>query len=161
MDGNNNIKLSGAVFELKQGNTTINLVAVDATNGIYRVALAGDTNTTTTAVSDATGHIIINGLALGTYTINEKTAPIGYSGAGSTTVTIAVAHNDYENPTYTVGSSNTLYTITSGNTVSVLNTPGSTLPTTGSFGTIGLTALGVGVVIAGILFTTRRKKTAK
>ena len=46
-----------------------------------------------------------------------------------------------------------------GTTVDVENKKGIELPETGSIGTIGLTALGVVVVVAGLFAFPRKKKT--
>lgn len=152
--------LANAVFQLKDGKGNdakiINLVA-DETSNSYHVKAATDTENDkilTTVKTDETGKIIITGLKAGTYYLYETVAPTGYNKLTEPIeITISVAGEKYDTPTYTVD------TVAQGtsNVIAVKNIKGTMLPETGSIGTIGLTALGVLVVLLGV-FAPRKKK---
>jgi LPXTG-motif cell wall-anchored protein len=168
-----NYHLAGAVFQLKNAsNAVINLVKVsdgDANNAaVYRVATSADSSDTVvnTVTTPLSGHVVIKGLKQGTYRLEETVAPTGYNKLG-TAIAIAIAPSqtgsdenityNYSTPIYTVsGTSQGTSSI-----INVVNTKGAVLPVTGGIGTIGLTVLGAGVVILGILLTSRKKKSAK
>lgn len=159
-------RLANAVFELKSSNAenapAINLVVVDANTNTYRIAKSDETNTVTQVTTHADGVITINGLEAGTYYLYEIAAPTGYNKL-SAPITITIAptvsgqNSDYSIPLYTVGSS----AASGSDIVPVENRGGTVLPSTGSIGTIGLTVLGVGIVIFGVIFTSRKKKKAE
>lgn len=152
--------LANAVFQLKDGKgneaNIIKLVA-DETSNSYHVKAATDTEDSkilTTVKTDETGKIIITGLKAGTYYLYETVAPTGYNKLTEPIeITISVANEKYDTPTYTVD------TVVQGtsNVIAVKNIKGTMLPETGSIGTIGLTALGVLVVLLGV-FAPRKKK---
>lgn len=156
-DGN---YLANAVFQLKDGKGNeakiIKLVA-DETSNSYHVKAATDTEDSkilTTVKTDETGRIIITGLKAGTYYLYETVAPTGYNKLTEPIeITISVAGEKYDTPTYAVD------TVAQGtsNVIAVKNIKGTMLPETGSIGTIGLTALGVLVVLLGV-FAPRKKK---
>jgi fimbrial isopeptide formation D2 family protein/LPXTG-motif cell wall-anchored protein len=159
-------RLSGATFVLRNVNDenapAIPLVAVDADAKHYRLAVTGDTETVTEVTTASTGIITIDGLKIGTYYLFETAAPVGYNKLAAP-VTVTISTNtagtaiEYSTPKYTVGSG----TPSTSDIVPVENRGGSVLPSTGGIGTIGLTVAGVAVVILGILFTSRKKKSAK
>ena len=171
------VQLAGAVFELKQGNDVIGLVAdgqlIDTNDNTtvladkYRVATADDAaaDILQTVTTGDSGNLLLEGLETGTYTLTEISAPTGYNKLASPiTITIAPGnsgteqdpvYDDYENPVFTVDGN------TDDSTIDVVNTAGAVLPTTGSIGTIGLTAAGVGVIIIGIVVTSRKKKSKR
>ena len=95
----------------------------------------------------------------GTYYLHEVEAPAGYNKlTAPVEIVIDVTSEgaSYETPIYTIsGEANDN---AGDSTVAVQNNSGTMLPETGSIGTIGLTALGIGVVLAGI-FLPRRKKS--
>lgn len=156
-DGN---YLANAVFQLKDGKgkdaNIINLVA-DETANSYHVKAATDTESSKilkTVKTDETGKITITGLKAGTYYLYETVAPTGYNKLTEPIeITISVTDEKYENPTYTVDSAKA----STSNVIAVKNIKGTMLPETGSIGTIGLTALGVVVVLLGV-FAPRKKK---
>ncbi len=165
-------KLAGAEFKLKSSagadGTVIRLISTGTENE-YRVANADEiavtpeasNRTVSTVTTTATGLIIIKGLEAGTtYYLEEVTAPVGYNKlANDITIFIdpTVTGGSYTAPIYSVGG------VAQGtsSTANVVNTKGTMLPTTGGIGTIGLTALGVGVVIFGFVFTSKKKKKAE
>lgn len=164
-------RLSGAVFTLKEddGETVIKLV--DKGNKVYRVATpeeitADDAKEATekTLVTQVTtgtdGKIKIEGLAAGTYYLEEIAAPTGYNKLAEDvkieiTFVEATAEKD-AHFTYKVGNA---VDASVSPTIPVENKTGAVLPETGAMGTIGLTIFGVMVVILGIALP--RKKNAR
>ena len=144
--------LNGAEFQLlkvtsaeKEGaeatKTPINVVKVK--DGEYKVALEGETDTTTTLVA-TNGTLKVTGLDEGDYEFKETKAPTGYK----------------------VNSENKKFTITadeekevSVNAGEFVNTKLSSLPSTGGMGTYLFTIIGVVVMAgaAGAFFISRRK----
>ena len=111
----------------------------------------------TGAVSDVTtgadGKITIKGLKAGTYYLHETIAPTGYNKLKKPIkIEIIVTGEAYTTPSYKVNDKDN-----ADNTIKVENVKGVMLPETGSIGTIGLTALGVAVVLLGV-FAPRKKK---
>ena len=156
-------RLAGAVFELKSVNdanaASIPLKLVSGTT--YRVAESTESGTVTSVTTTSSGVININGLKEGTYYLFETAAPTGYNKL-SAPITVNIAPGDsgtsvdYSAPQYTVGNS----AASASDVVPVENRAGSVLPSTGSFGTIALTVIGAGIVIFGIVITSRKKKKA-
>lgn len=155
--------LPNATFKLtaseKSDSTAIKLVA-EADGKTYHVADAkelDDTSVTkvTEVTTGADGKITIKGLKAGTYYLHETIAPTGYNKLKKPIeIKIDVTNNDYTKPSYTVnGTPNKA----NDSTIKVENVKGVMLPETGSIGTIGLTALGVAVVLLGV-FAPRKKK---
>lgn len=104
------------------------------------------------------GDITIAGLEAGTYYLHEVKAPDGYNKLKKPVkIEIVVAGEDYEHATIEVDDK--AVTGADGNVIDVENKKGIELPETGSIGTIGLTALGVVVVVAGLFAFPRKKKT--
>lgn len=104
------------------------------------------------------GDITIAGLEAGTYYLHEVKAPDGYNKLKKPVkIEIVVAGEDYEHATIEVDDK--AATGAGGNVIDVENKKGIELPETGSIGTIGLTALGVVVVVAGLFAFPRKKKT--
>ena len=165
-------RLSGAVFELKSSNASdapaIPLIKLNDANNDrhYRLAKENESGSVTQVTTDSNGLITIDGLEAGTYYLYEVTAPTGYNKL-SAPITITIAPTvtgsgssavyDYSIPKYTVGSSSA----SSSDIVAVENRAGSVLPSTGGVGTIGLTIAGVAIVVLGVLFTSRKKKSSK
>ena len=160
--------LPGAKFVLsKSANTPStpydsddNVIKLAGSGNEYRVATADDMeNTTYEFTTNDIGEIVIKGLEAGTYYLHEIEAPNGYNKLKEPIkITISVSGEDasLEAPVYTIGSTaNTA----NDDTVGVQNKTGIELPETGSIGTIGLTALGVVVVVAGLFAFPRKKKT--
>lgn len=158
-DGTN--PLGGATFTLKDNAepaNTINLIQVQAGDdtdpAIYRVAEAGEQSTTTNVVTPESGKVIIRGLEAGTYHLTETNAPEGYNKVdGDITVTITATYNeDGTLASWTVNTDGT------NHEVEVVNHAGTILPGTGGMGTVIFTVVGVAIVVAGVVWYTRRNK---
>lgn len=154
--------LAGATFTLTKSETDstngIDLIkdaAAEGTTGlVYHVKGNDETGESTKVVTtDATGKITIKGLKEGTYYLHETAAPTGFNKlTHPIKIQITVDGENYTAPAYKVNDKNN-----ADNTIKVENIKGVMLPETGSIGTIGLTTLGVAVVLLGV-FAPRKKK---
>ena len=161
-DGETEKELPNATFKLtaseKSDSAAIKLVA-EADGKTYHVADAkelDDTSVTkvTEVTTGADGKIAIKGLKAGTYYLHETTAPTGYNKLKKPIkIDITVTGEAYTTPTYKVDEVDQ----NTSNIIKVENVKGVMLPETGSIGTIGLTALGVAIVLLGV-FAPRKKK---
>lgn len=153
--------LANATFKLtaseESTSEAIKLVA-EADGKTYHVADAKELeDTSVTKVTEVTtgndGKINIKGLKAGTYYLHETIAPTGYNKLKKPIkIEIIVTGEAYTTPSYKVNDKDN-----ADNTIKVENVKGVMLPETGSIGTIGLTALGVAVVLLGV-FAPRKKK---
>ena len=163
-------RLAGAEFTLAPKNgTAMSFVQVDAgsatANAVYRVAKAGETDTTTTITTPASGKVVFRGLENGEYTLTETKAPAGYNklasaigvkvdgkndGTDTTDATVAITYdNDNGSSNYNQSASNGV--------IPVRNKSGVVLPGTGGMGTIAFTVIGVLVIALGVAWTLKRK----
>ena len=142
--------LEGAEFQLSKvetvdGTAKTTLVSVvKVSDGVYKVALDGEPNATTTLIA-TNGTLQVTGLDEGDYKFNETKAPKGYS----------------------LNPEDKAFTITADETKEVtadagelINTKLSALPATGGIGTTIFTIVGCGIMIAaaGLFFASRRKE---
>lgn len=176
--------LEGATFILSKDNQLKNSNGAitdgnygedyaDVTNGIeliatgdnYRVAKENESGQIYFTTTDKA--ITISGLEAGTYYLHEVKAPAGYNKL-TNPIKIEIRVSDeivnektpsYEDPVYIINDKTAEASVS--NVIPVLNNNGITLPETGSIGTIGLTILGVGVVLAGIFVPRRKKKSTQ
>ena len=148
-------RLANATFKLTSdvdGNNVVKLVAETDANA-YHVQGDGETGVDT-VTTDGTGKINIKGLKDGTYYLHETIAPTGYNKLKKPIkIDITVTGEAYTTPTYKVDEVDQ----NTSNIIKVENVKGVMLPETGSIGTIGLTELGVAVVLLGV-FAPRKKK---
>ena len=162
-------RLAGAEFTLAPKNgTAMSFVQVDAgsatANAVYRVAKAGETDTTTTITTPANGKVVFRGLKNGEYTLTETKAPAGYNklasaigvkvdgkndGTDTTDATVAITYNNDNGNSYNQTASNGV--------IPVQNKSGAILPGTGGMGTIAFTVIGVLVIALGVAWTFKRK----
>lgn len=162
-------RLAGAEFTLAPKNgDAMSFVQVDAgsatANAVYRVAKAGETDTTTTITTPANGKVVFRGLENGEYTLTETKAPAGYNklasaigvkvdgqndGTDTTDATVAITYNNDNGNSYNQTASNGV--------IPVQNKSGAILPGTGGMGTIAFTVIGVLVIALGVAWTLKRK----
>ena len=154
--GDGNEKLPGAKFTLNPVKG--NLLKFVKDGSVYRPALSGEENVTTTLVSDANGLITIKGLDLGTYILTETKAPEGYELPSDPTTTIELI--DEADPS-TGKPDGILNSDTDGTyEETVVNTKPGTLPRTGGIGTAVFTVCGVLLMAGAVLLmvvVSRRK----
>lgn len=156
-EGNTETGLANATFKLTSSeegtSTAIELVKEDGAGLVYHVKGDNETGAVREVTTGADGKITIKGLKAGTYYLHETIAPTGYNKLKKPIkIEITVTDNNYTTPSYKVDDK-----ANADNTIKVENVKGVMLPETGSVGTIGLTALGVAVVLLGV-FAPRKKK---
>lgn len=139
----------------KADTNVVRLVGSEAT---YRVAEKDETDAVTYFTTVGTSATTINGLKAGVYYLHEIEAPEGYNKL-TAPVKVTITETTGEDGkvtgvTYKVGETDQ----STNDTVKVENKTGSMLPSTGGMGTIGLTALGVGVVALGVLAPKKKKE---
>lgn len=146
-------KLSGAKFKLYRGSKDVNnIVKFDSNGNTYTYNKSG---TVEELESGTDGYVNINGLAAGTYTLEETKAPDGYNKLKDT-ITITV--NQKTDGTKEILSNNKA---TNG-TVKVLNNKGSLLPSTGGMGTTLIYLIGGALVLgSGIVLANKKRAKAK
>lgn len=156
-EGNTETGLANATFKLTASedstSTAIELVKEEGTDLVYHVKGNNEADAVSTVTTGADGKITIKGLKAGTYYLHETIAPTGYNKLKKPIkIEITVTDNNYTTPSYKVDDK-----ANADNTIKVENVKGVMLPETGSIGTIGLTALGIAVVLLGV-FAPRKKK---
>lgn len=146
-------KLSGAKFKLYRGSKNVNnIVKFDSNNNTYTYNSKG---TVEELESGADGYVNIQGLAAGTYTLEETKAPDGYNRLKDD---IIITVNQKTNGTKEILSNRAA---TDG-TVKVLNNKGSLLPSTGGMGTTLIYLIGGALVLgSGIVLANKKRAKAK
>ena len=147
--------LKSAIFKLYNSkNEVINLVRKDDVT--YRKTLESDTSTITEITTTDTGKFEIQGLAPGTYYLEETEAPKGYNKLAAK---ITIIIDKYGN--LTVNGKNTIDNkpITE---VDVENKTGTVLPSTGGMGTTMIYLVGAVLVLgSGVVLATKRRVKGK
>lgn len=177
IDANTQVALKGAKFKLKaaDGDHVGKWAVLAATNedGKYKIDKWVDTEADATEFENATGNTFaVIGLDSGTYNLKETVAPSGYKTPVDVFVVelTATTANNQDWDTFTASDALTALTVKLDNvagtvdenkgigTVTVGNSSGSTLPSTGGIGTtIFYVAGGVLVVGAGVLLITKKR----
>lgn len=138
-DGTN--ALAGAGFTLTGSNGTLSFVQL--ADGTYQVCKAtGCAHTHVEddeVVSGANGKIVIDGLDADKYTIKETTVPAGYIQAEDKTVSIPLSASE---------------------TITIVNTKGNELPSTGGMGTTMFYVVGAVLVVAAVALVAIKKRYA-
>lgn len=131
---------------------------------------------TTTTESGEAGHVHVSGLPAGTYKLVETKTVNGYNllskpvdakldidyAAAWTSINKYDEHGNLvkcETNTTTYTKSGTSEPVTPGETITIVNRAGFNLPTTGGFGTLLFSGIGVLLVLAGVsvLFSLKKK----
>ncbi|MBQ8535367.1 MAG: SpaH/EbpB family LPXTG-anchored major pilin [Bacilli bacterium] len=152
-----NEQLTGAEFELYAADkkTKINLVQED---GTYRVATEEETNAEGFKSANIfAGDVIIKGLDEATYYLKEITPPNGYNLLADFVEVIVTANYDDEGVSTTLvsGAKDELVTYDQDK-VTVINTTGNELPSTGGMGTVLFLTIGSLMVLGfGVLLVTK------
>lgn len=154
-DGETTTLLAGAKFDLYDavtGGNKIDLVKVD--DNTWRVASAAekaaDGFASAEIVSNADSVITIQGLANGSYYLEETEAPAGYNKLTVRTEAVTINNADSN-----IAADGVEWV---GNGIQVVNESGAVLPATGGMGTTIFYALG-GILVAGsaILLITKKR----
>lgn len=111
------------------------------------------------------GNILIEGLNVGTYYLEETEAPVGYNKLTKPIEVKITATSDATGVSETVeykNSSETSYTQATDATVKVLNKAGTQLPSTGGIGTTLFYVIGGGLMaVAAVLLVTKKRMNSK
>ncbi|MBR5363032.1 MAG: isopeptide-forming domain-containing fimbrial protein [Oscillospiraceae bacterium] len=165
---------NGSYTQTPPEDSTKSQYAVDGDNNYKRFNMTTtDTAETSTVVPasgleatvDSNGYLVFSGLGDGSYTIQETEAPAGYN-LDPTEYTFVIGSNPTKDaPNWTVDGAAATPSETNGWTVitkEVTNKKGIILPATGGIGTVIFYVVGSLLIgAAGVLFVTKRKKTAK
>lgn len=152
--------LAGAEFKLFEDDKTTEIGLVDTGNidkATYRRFMTGDTDDqkVTTIKTNESGEFDITGLKLGTYYLQETKAPDGYNKL-TNKIQIEITKDADGKPVIYVNNDKTV----KQETVKVLNSAGSLLPSTGGMGTTLIYLVG-GALVLGSGFVLANKKRAK
>lgn len=149
--------LKNAKFKLHDSNNAIiNLVKPNETEEVYRKALVTEASTIQEITTTDTGKFEVQGLAPGTYYLEEAEAPKGYNKLAAE---ITIKIDEYGN--LTVNDKNTIDNkpITE---VGVENKSGTVLPSTGGAGTTMIYLVGAVLVLgSGVVLATKRRVKGK
>lgn len=137
--GNTARVLSGAVFELKNGNTPLRFTEISG--GYYRYSANGDVTRLTTSTK---GYIRISGMKAGTYTLTEVLPPYGYTAAADITVTLGA---DTPGRSLEIQAEDEKFVFI--------------LPQTGSSGTVYFYTFGVILCTGALMYGIRRRRKRK
>lgn len=164
VDANTNETLGGAVFTMKNSDDKV-IKFTQNTKGEYVVDPTNGTITTLTSSSseDATkGKFNIIGLDAGTYTLTETKAPDGYNKLSkSITVKVTATHNlATDEPNHVNLSYEKTGDPSKGSSLTIGNSKGSTLPSTGGMGTTLLYVAGGILVACAAAYVVLNKKRA-
>ena len=160
---NKEVALSGAKFVLYRmdgGTKKYAKLTNDKIDG-----WVNDKGDATTLETSGTGDILIEGLNVGTYYLEETEAPAGYNKLTEPIEVEITATTSATNGSETVkykNSSETSYTPATDATVKVLNSAGTQLPSTGGIGTTLFYVIGgVLMAVAAVLLVTKKRMNNK
>lgn len=160
---NDEVALSGAKFVLYRMDSGVKKYA--KLTGDKIDDWVTDKGGATTLETSGAGDILIEGLNVGTYYLEETEAPAGYNKltepieveiTATTSVTSGSETVQYKN------LSESSYTLATDATVKVLNNAGTQLPSTGGIGTTLFYVIGGGLMaVAAVLLVTKKRMNNK
>ena len=184
IDSTTNSPLSGAGFKIKDADGNYAIISAGVVTGWTETQADG-----TEILTGAAGEVIVKGLDAGTYTLTETTVPDGYSAIADIDFTVAATisaidvssadyvsgSQEYEVETLSITSSSTNMTVDSQAGVTtaadtdngvvfadILNSPKSSLPSTGGIGTKLFYIFGSALMIlAAIAFVVKMRLSRK
>lgn len=150
-------KLDGAHFTLKKQGSDTPLtfnMEMPRNGGVYTYDPdAQNSDLIVSSLTDNKGQLILKGLDVGTYVLEETRAPNGYN-LLEKTITITITDNDkdgYIEEENKDTNSGYVY-------LNIKNTKSFTLPLTGDKGSMILVASGIGIICIGFIIGLRRKE---
>ncbi len=184
IDSTTNSPLSGAGFKIKDADGNYAIISAGVVTGWTATQADG-----TEILTGATGEVIVKGLDAGTYTLTETTVPDGYSAIADIDFTVAATisaidvssadyvsgSQEYKVETLSITSASTNMTVDSQEGVTtaadtdngvvfadILNSPKSSLPSTGGIGTKLFYIFGSALMIlAAIAFVVKMRFSRK
>ena len=173
--GEYEVDASGAYWKLNDGTYTTTaptaLTASKYDSETTKYSLTDKTEVQTDATSskkvtafvDSSGFLVIEGLCDGTYTITETKAPAGYTGLSAPVSFTVESNPDLTGPNWAVGASGNTASATYNTTdnqfeVTIVNTQGINLPTTGGIGTVIFYVTGGILLLGGAVMLLRKKE---
>ena len=160
---NHEVALSGAKFVLYRMDNGVKKYAKLTNKKI--VGWVTDKDKATTLETSGTGDILIEGLNVGTYYLEETEAPVGYNKLTEPIEVEITATSDATGVSETVeyrNQNDSTYTPATDATVKVLNNAGTQLPSTGGIGTTLFYVIGgVLMAVAAVLLVTKKRMNNK
>lgn len=160
---NDEVALSGAKFVLYRMDSGVKKYATLTNNKID--GWVTDKGDATTLETSGEGDILIEGLNVGTYYLEETEAPAGYNKLTEPIEIKITATPDATGVSETVEYKNqndSTYTPATNATVKVLNKAGTQLPSTGGIGTTLFYVIGGGLMaVAAVLLVTKKRMNNK
>lgn len=160
---NKEVALSGAKFVLYRMDGDTKEYATLTGNKI--AGWVNDKDKATTLETNGAGDILIEGLNVGTYYLEETEAPVGYNKLTKPIEVKITATSDATGVSETVeyrNQNDSTYTPATDATVKVLNKAGTQLPSTGGIGTTLFYVIGGGLMaVAAVLLVTKKRMNSK
>lgn len=160
---NDEVALSGAKFVLYRMDSGAKKYAKLTNNKID--GWVNDKGDATTLETSGKGDILIEGLNVGTYYLEETEAPVGYNKLTNPIEVKITATSDATGVSETVeyrNQNDSTYTPATDATVKVLNKAGTQLPSTGGIGTTLFYVIGGGLMaVAAVLLVTKKRMNNK
>ena len=160
---NKEVALSGAKFVLYRMDGDTKEYATLTGNKI--AGWVNDKDKATTLETNGAGDILIEGLNVGTYYLEETEAPVGYNKLTKPIEVKITATPDATGVSETVeyrNQNDSTYTPATDATVKVLNKAGTQLPSTGGIGTTLFYVIGGGLMaVAAVLLVTKKRMNSK
>lgn len=151
-DKKTNNSLDGVEFELKQGEkANADSLKFKKDGGVYKLAKNGEDGSSA-ILSTVDGKIQIDGLELGKYTLVETKPKDGYNSVAPETFELKADDNNPQN----LSKDTDAY-----HQITVLNSKGMSIPSTGGMGTTIFMVAGIGVMacaVAALMLVLKRQK---